>query len=121
MNKRRIAVALATLGVIGLVGAAPALAYQTATLSGTGQARVYDNSTSSSAKVGAWDSTSDSNPVYSSYYRSANSGTQLNVWNKQGAGTEAYSGTGSWVLKARICESQIAQPDDCSVYVAMSH
>lgn len=31
------------------------------------------------------------------------------------------SGTGSWVIKAKICESQIAQPDDCSVYVAMSH
>ncbi|MEU1482401.1 hypothetical protein [Streptomyces sp. NPDC005752] len=120
MTKRRIAVAMSALGVIVLVGAAPALAYQTATLSGTGQARVYDNSTSS-AKVGAWDSTSDSNPVYSSYYRSASSGTLRNVWNKQGSGTEAYSGTGSWVIKAKICESQIAQPDDCSVYVAMSH
>ncbi|MFF7033182.1 hypothetical protein [Streptomyces griseus] len=43
------------------------------------------------------------------------------MWNKQGAGTEYTSGTGSWVIKARICESQIAQPDDCSVYVAMSH
>ncbi|BFP55183.1 hypothetical protein ACFYUM_34565 [Streptomyces fimicarius] len=121
MTKRRVAIALSTVGVIALVGAAPALAYQTATLSGTGQARVYDNSVTNKAVVGAWDSTSDSNPVYSSYYRSASSGTQRNVWNKQGAGTEYTSGTGSWVIKARICESQIAQPDDCSVYVAMSH
>lgn len=121
MSKRRVAIALSAVGVVALVGAAPALAYQTASLSGTGQARVYDNSTSSSAVVGAWDSTSDSNPVYSTYYRSASSGTERNLWNKLGAGTEDYSGTGSWVIKAKICESQIAQPDDCSVYVAMSH
>ncbi|MEU9358030.1 hypothetical protein AB0D35_07930 [Streptomyces sp. NPDC048301] len=120
MTKKRLVTVLSALGVIGLIGVAPAVAYQTATLSGTGQARVYDNSTSS-AKVGAWDSAADSNPVYSSYYRSASSGTLRNLWNKDGGGTETYSGTGSWVMKAKICESQLAQPDDCSVYVAMSH
>ncbi|MFH8514606.1 hypothetical protein ACH4CE_05685 [Streptomyces gelaticus] len=121
MMKQRVAIATSVLGFLVLAGAAPALAYQTATLSGTGQARVYDNSTANNAKVGAWDSTSDSNPVYAQYYRNASSGTQRNLWNKLGSGTEAYSGTGSWVIKARICESQMAQPDDCSVYVAMSH
>lgn len=121
MIKQRVAIVASALGFLVLVGAAPALAYQTATLSGTGQARVYDNSTANGAKVGAWDSTSDSNPVYAQYYRNANSGTQLNLWNKLGSGTEAYSGTGSWVIRARICESQMAQPDDCSVYVKLSH
>ncbi|MFE4387159.1 ATP-binding cassette domain-containing protein [Streptomyces sp. NPDC056844] len=60
--------------------------------------------------MGAWDSTSDSHPVHRSYYRSANSGTLPNVWNKQGSGTEAYSGPRSWVIKAEIRESRTARP-----------
>lgn len=121
MNKRRIAIVASALGIVTLLGAAPTFAYQTATLKGTGQARVYSNSTASSAKVGAWDDVPDSNPVYSRYFRSASTGTERTLWNKTGAGTETYSGTGSWVTKAKICESQIAQPDDCSVFVAMKH
>ncbi|MBU7598316.1 hypothetical protein JGS22_011990 [Streptomyces sp. P38-E01] len=120
MNRRRLAVAAAALGIITLIGAAPAFAYQTATLKGTGQARVYSNSTSK-AKVGAWDDVSDHNPVYARYYRKASPSTQRSLWNKAGGGTESYSGTGSSVLKAKICESQMAQPDDCSVYVAMKY
>ncbi|MFI7006662.1 hypothetical protein [Streptomyces sp. NPDC050145] len=105
-----------------LLGAAPAFAYQTATLSGTGQARVYNNlGTANDVVVGAWDDVSDYNPVYAQYYRSASSGTLRSLWNKNGGGTETYSDNGSWVIKAKICESQIANPDDCSVWVAMDH
>jgi hypothetical protein len=104
------------------VGAAPAVAYQTATLSGTGQARVYENyGTANDAYVGAWDDAADQNPVYATYYRSASSGTERNLWNKGGGGTLTFSGNGSWVIKAKICESQVAEPDDCSVFVAMDH
>lgn len=57
MSKQRVAIATSVLGFLVLVGAAPALAYQKANLSGTGEARVYDNSKANSAKVEAWDST----------------------------------------------------------------
>ncbi|MDQ8704705.1 hypothetical protein RCO28_19730 [Streptomyces sp. LHD-70] len=104
------------------LGAGPALAYQTATLSGVGQARVYNNfGSANDVFVGAWDDVPDQNPVYVRYYRSASSSTERTLWNKLGGGTETRSGTGSWVTKAKICESQLAQPDDCSVFVAMDH
>lgn len=65
-----------------MLGAAPASAYEYIALSGTGEARAYNNTSSSSAYAGAWDSSLDEdayNPVYNTYYRTASPDTERNL------------------------------------------
>ncbi|GHB17404.1 hypothetical protein [Streptomyces chryseus] len=123
MLGKKFAVATALAAGAVMLGVAPASAYYYVTLSGTGQARAYNNDGSASdAFAGAWDSSLDGdayNPVYNTYFRTASADTERNLWNKNGAGTETRSGTGSPLYKMRICESEFAQPDSCSSYYYM--
>ncbi|MFI2373076.1 hypothetical protein [Streptomyces sp. NPDC018833] len=117
MLTKRLSVGAALVTGIVMLGVAPAAAYEYIALSGTGEARAYNNTSSSSAYAGAWDSSLDGdayNPVYNTYYRTASPDTERNLWNKTGAGTLTTSGTGSSLYKMRICESIPLQFDPCS-------
>ncbi|KAF0650304.1 MULTISPECIES: hypothetical protein [Streptomyces] len=118
MLTKRLSVGVGLVAGIVMLGVAPASAYQYIALSGTGEARAYNNAAgSTSAYAGAWDSSLDGdayNPVYNTYYRTASPDTERNLWNKTGAGTLTTSGSGSRLYKMRICESVPLQFDPCS-------
>ncbi|WP_017557145.1 hypothetical protein [Nocardiopsis baichengensis] len=113
MNARKIIAgsAIAALAALPLLnGTAMAItAYQ-------GDDKAY--TTAGGSKISVYDGEDDGRVVYGKYYRQASPGTERGLYNKSGYGTTATSGSGSDILKLRVCESISAWPDACSDWKA---
>ncbi|OOC55617.1 MULTISPECIES: hypothetical protein [Nocardiopsis] len=113
MNARKLIAgsALAALAALPLLSSSAMAisAYQ-------GDDRAYTNS--SGSRISVYDGEDDGRVVYGQYYRQASAGTERGLYNKSGPRTTVTSGSGSDVIKLRVCESISAWPDACSDWKA---
>ncbi|WP_159942578.1 MULTISPECIES: hypothetical protein [unclassified Nocardiopsis] len=109
MNARKLIAgsALAALAALPLLksSAMAISAYQ-------GDDRAY--TTSGGSKISVYDGEDDGRVVYGNYNRAASAGTDRTLYNKSGYGTTVTSGSGSDIIRLRVCESISAWPDACS-------
>lgn len=62
-------------------------------------------------------SKTEPNEIKGVYVRQASPNTERNLWNKGPIGSSIKSGTGSKVLKQKLCRREQFQPDPCSTYI----
>ncbi|WP_431981206.1 hypothetical protein [Streptomyces qinglanensis] len=62
-------------------------------------------------------SRTEPNVVKGVYVRQASPGTERNLWNKGPIGSSIKSGSGSKVLKQKLCRREQFHPDPCSTYI----
>ncbi|MFW5417884.1 hypothetical protein J0910_14830 [Nocardiopsis sp. CNT-189] len=113
MNARKLIAGTA----IAALAALPLLSGTAMAITATqGNDKAY--TTSSGAKISVYDGEDDNRTVYGNYYRQASAGTERTLHNKSGYKTTATSGSGSKIIKLRVCESIGSWPDSCSDWKA---
>ncbi|MFD8732751.1 MULTISPECIES: hypothetical protein [unclassified Streptomyces] len=113
-NRVAIKIAGAALGVLALVGSAPAFALS-ATTAGS---KLTTNSDEGHQYARVYDTSADSRSAKGEYERFASPGTVRNLWNKSGYDTVVKSGSGSKIIKGRACRQEQAAPDSCGSWKA---
>ncbi|MGW8882971.1 hypothetical protein [Streptomyces sp. NPDC055749] len=136
MEKKKILLTFAAVASVALLAASPAFSAVTwgaapaepdmpghdgkVKVSGRAYGYSYHHASRTSAYVRAWDDAAESagDPVYVNYYRKADTGKKITLWNKDGGGTYTTSSKGTALYKMNVCVSEFVNPDECSPELA---